>query len=55
MVTLTSRAFHNSKLGEFEEAVCTAFGYDRMLPMNTGAEAWVRIVEGGCCVIFIFT
>lgn len=38
-MTLTSRAFYNSVLGTYEQAVCETFGYDRMLPMNTGAEA----------------
>ncbi len=38
-MTLTSRAFYNSVLGEYERTVCELFGYDKMLPMNTGAEA----------------
>ncbi len=38
-VTLTSRAFYNTKLGEFLEKVCEISGHDRALPMNTGAEA----------------
>ncbi|MDX9751623.1 MAG: ornithine--oxo-acid transaminase [Flavobacteriales bacterium] len=38
-ITLTSRAFYNSRLGSYAEYVCTTFGYDKMLPMNTGAEA----------------
>lgn len=38
-MTLTSRAFYNSVLGEYERTVCEFFGYDKMLPMNTGAEA----------------
>ncbi|MFC2117811.1 ornithine--oxo-acid transaminase [Bacteroidota bacterium] len=38
-LTLTSRAFYNSSLGEFEEYICKYFGYDKVLPMNTGAEA----------------
>jgi len=37
-LTLTSRAFYNSTLGEFEEYVTRYFGYDKVLPMNTGAE-----------------
>lgn len=37
-LTLTSRAFYNSVLGEFEEYVTRYFGYDKLLPMNTGAE-----------------
>ena len=39
ILTLTSRAFHNDVLGEFEEYVTKYFGYDKVLPMNTGAEA----------------
>lgn len=38
-VTLTSRAFHNDRLGPFLEVLCKATGFDRALPMNTGAEA----------------
>lgn len=38
-ITLTSRAFFNSVLGEYEEYVTKYFGYDKILPMNTGAEA----------------
>jgi len=38
-LTLTSRAFYNSNLGEYEEFVTKFFGYDKVLPMNTGAEA----------------
>ena len=37
--TLTSRAFFNDVLGEYEEFVTKFFGYDKLLPMNTGAEA----------------
>ena len=37
-LTLTSRAFFNSVLGEYEEYVTKYFGYDKVLPMNTGAE-----------------
>ena len=37
-LTLTSRAFYNSVLGEYEEFVTKYFGYDKVLPMNTGAE-----------------
>jgi len=39
ILTLTSRAFYNDVLGEFEEYMCNYFGYDRVLPMNTGVEA----------------
>lgn len=38
-LTLTSRAFYNNVLGEYEEYVTKFFGYDKVLPMNTGAEA----------------
>lgn len=37
-LTLTSRAFYNSKLGEFVKYMTDYFGYDRVLPMNTGVE-----------------
>jgi len=38
-LTLTSRAFFNNKLGEYEKFVTEFFGYEMVLPMNTGAEA----------------
>ncbi len=38
-LTLTSRAFYNSQLGRYEEFVTRYFGYEKVLPMNTGAEA----------------
>lgn len=38
-LTLTSRAFHNNLLGEYEEYITNLFGYDKVLPMNTGVEA----------------
>lgn len=38
-LTLTSRAFYNDCLGEYEEYVTEFFGFDKVLPMNTGAEA----------------
>ena len=37
-LTLTSRAFYNSSLGEYEQFITGLFGYDKVLPMNTGAE-----------------
>ena len=37
-ITLTSRAFHNNLLGEYAEFICKYFGYDKVLPMNTGVE-----------------
>jgi ornithine--oxo-acid transaminase len=37
-LSLTSRAFYNNCLGEYEEYITKLFGYDKVLPMNTGAE-----------------
>jgi len=55
-LTLTSRAFYNSALGAYEEYVSKYFGYDKVLPMNTGAEGvetalklarkWAYLVKG---------
>ena len=44
-LTLTSRAFHNDCLGEFSEYVTNYFGYDRVLPMNTGVEGGETAVK----------
>ena len=38
-LTLTSRAFHNNLLGEYEKFITEYFGYDKVLPVNTGVEA----------------
>ncbi len=38
-LALTSRAFYNSNLGEYEQKITTLFGFDKVLPMNSGAEA----------------
>jgi ornithine--oxo-acid transaminase len=38
-LTLTSRAFYNNILGEYEKFITKLFGYDKVLPMNTGVEA----------------
>ncbi len=38
-LTLTSRAFYNDQLGQFEKYATELFGYDKLLPMNSGAEA----------------
>ncbi len=38
-LTLTSRAFYNDLLGEYEKMITSVFGFDKMLPMNTGVEA----------------
>ena len=37
-LTLTSRAFHNDVLGEYEQYITNLFGFDKVLPMNTGVE-----------------
>ena len=39
LMTLCSRAFYNTALGEYEEFITKLFGYDKVLPMNTGVEA----------------
>lgn len=39
VLTLTSRAFYNNVLGEYEKFMCDYFGFEKILPMNTGAEA----------------
>jgi len=39
LLTLTSRAFHNDLLGEYEKFMTALFGFDKLLPMNTGVEA----------------
>jgi len=56
-LTLTSRAFYNDKLGKYCKFMCQTFGFDRLLPMNTGVEAaetsvklarrWAYDVKGG--------
>ncbi len=38
-LTLTSRAFHSDQLGEYTRYITDYFGYDKVLPMNTGVEA----------------
>lgn len=38
-LTLTSRAFYNDQLGKYEKFITEYFGFDKVLPMNTGAEA----------------
>jgi len=55
-LTLTSRAFHNNLLGEYEKYITDYFGYDKVLPMNTGVEGgetaiklarrWGYVVKG---------
>ena len=45
ILTLTSRAFHNNILGEYEKFLTEYFGYDRVLPMNTGVEGGETAVK----------
>ncbi len=45
VLTLTSRAFHNNILGEYEKYMCEYFGYERVLPMNTGVEGGETAVK----------
>ncbi len=44
-LTLTSRAFHNDQLGPYERFITGYFGYDKVLPMNTGVEAGETAVK----------
>lgn len=44
-LTLTSRAFYNNRLGVYEEYITRYFGFDRVLPMNTGVEACETAVK----------
>lgn len=44
-LSLTSRAFYNDVLGDFEEYITTLFGYDKVLPMNTGVEGGETAVK----------
>lgn len=44
-LTLTSRAFHNDMLGKFGEIITKKFGYEKVLPMNTGVEAGETAVK----------
>ena len=44
-LTLTSRAFYNNQLGEYEQFITSYFGYDKVLPMNTGVEAGETAVK----------
>lgn len=44
-LTLTSRAFHNNLLGEYSQYITQYFGYDKVLPMNTGVEGGETAVK----------
>ena len=45
ILTLTSRAFHNDQFAIYAEYITTLFGYDKVLPMNTGVEACETAVK----------
>ncbi|EDV22843.1 uncharacterized protein TRIADDRAFT_28327 [Trichoplax adhaerens] len=45
VLSLTSRAFYNDKLGTYERYITSLFGYDKVLPMNTGVEACETAVK----------
>jgi ornithine--oxo-acid transaminase len=45
LLTLTSRAFYNNVLGEYEKFICELLGYDKVLPMNTGAEGFETAIK----------
>lgn len=45
ILTLTSRAFYNNVLGEYEKYITDLFGYDKVLPMNTGVEGGETAVK----------
>lgn len=45
ILTLTSRAFYNNALGEYEKYITELFGYDKVLPMNTGVEGGETAVK----------
>lgn len=44
-ITLTSRAFHNTQLGELASYITGLLGYERFIPMNTGVEAGETAVK----------
>ena len=48
-LTLTSRAFYNDVLGEYAEFITKKFGYERVLPMNTGVEGGESAVKLARC------
>ena len=48
-LSLTSRAFYNVVLGEYEEYITKLFGYDKVLPMNTGVEGGETAVKLARC------
>ena len=52
-LTLTSRAFYNDKLGVYEKYVTEYFGFEKVLPMNTGAEA-VETFTGVPLQLYLF-
>lgn len=51
-LSLTSRAFFNDVLGEYEEYITQLFGYDKVLPMNTGVEGGESAIKLARCSSF---
>ena len=49
-LSLTSRAFYNDVLGEYEQYITALFGYDKVLPMNTGVEGGETAIKLARCV-----
>ena len=50
-LSLTSRAFYNDVLGDYEEYITKLFGYDKVLPMNTGVEGGETAVKLARCAL----
>ena len=55
VLTLTSRAFYSDQLGAYEEYVCRLFGYDKVLPMNTGTVPCHRHIVTSELVVHLLT
>lgn len=53
-LSLTSRAFYNDVLGEYEQYITSLFGYDKVLPMNTGVEGGETAIKLARCVVSAF-
>lgn len=53
-LSLTSRAFYNDVLGEYEQYITGLFGYDKVLPMNTGVEGGETAIKLARCVVSAF-
>lgn len=49
LLSLTSRAFYNDVLGQYEKYITRLFGYDKVLPMNTGVEGGETAIKLARC------